>query len=253
MLAPVALYAALAAATFRVERLRNLSTVLWAVGLVGLLIAEAAIAQGRGTVVAYAATAAALTCLAAVTRERRLHKAAMIVLGATTLATVAFLTTPDRLVLATEHPAVSLWTLASCIAAGAVLAACDERTRTWIAWLCAGLGVYGLSLGILELAERISPAGVETDFQRGHTVVTAFWGLIGLGLLVSGLLRSSTALRLGGLALFGLSLAKLFLYDLSALSSITRALSFLAVGGFMLAGGFFLQRLSAHLDQRAGV
>jgi len=25
------------------------------------------------------------------------------------------------------------------------------------------------------------------------------------------------------------------------------------VGAFMLAGGFFLQRLSAHLDQRAGV
>jgi len=253
MLAPVALFAALAAATFSVERLRNLSTVLWSVGLVGLLVAEAALVQGRGTVLAYAATAAALACLAAVTRERRLHTAAMIVLGATTLVTVAFLTTPDRLVLATEHPAVSLWTLASCIAAGVVLACGDERRRSWIGWLCAGAGVYALSLGILDLAERISAAGIETDFQRGHTVVTAFWGLIGLGLLLAGLLRRSTALRLGGLALFGLSLAKLFVYDLSALSSITRALSFLAVGGFMLAGGFFLQRLSAHLDQRAGV
>jgi uncharacterized membrane protein len=46
-----------------------------------------------------------------------------------------------------------------------------------------------------------------------------------------------------GLALFGLSLAKLFLYDLSNLSSITRALSFLAVGALLLAAAFFVERI----------
>ena len=49
--------------------------------------------------------------------------------------------------------------------------------------------------------------------------------------------------------LFGLSLAKLFLYDLSRLSSITRALSFLAVGAVLLLGGFFYQRLGARADE----
>jgi uncharacterized membrane protein len=53
-----------------------------------------------------------------------------------------------------------------------------------------------------------------------------------------------------GFAIFGLSLAKIFLYDLSALSSITRALSFLAVGAGFLLGGFFYQRLSTQLDER---
>jgi uncharacterized membrane protein len=47
--------------------------------------------------------------------------------------------------------------------------------------------------------------------------------------------------------LFGLSLAKIFLYDLSSLSSIARAFSFILVGGLLLAGGFFLQRLSDQL------
>jgi uncharacterized membrane protein len=41
------------------------------------------------------------------------------------------------------------------------------------------------------------------------------------------------------------SLAKIFLYDLPSLSSITRALSFLAVGALLLLGGFFYQRLSS--------
>ena len=43
----------------------------------------------------------------------------------------------------------------------------------------------------------------------------------------------------------GISLAKLFLYDLAFLSSVARAFSFLAVGGVLLAAGFFYQRLAA--------
>src|SRR5207244_2882239 len=118
LLAPAALYATLAAATFRTERLRNLTTALWAHGLVALLLAEAGLISGRGLVVAGAATAAGVGVLARGLRERRLHIAALGLLGATSFVTVAFLVTPNRLVDATEHPAVSLWTLAACIAVG---------------------------------------------------------------------------------------------------------------------------------------
>jgi uncharacterized membrane protein len=74
--------------------------------------------------------------------------------------------------------------------------------------------------------------------------VSAFWGLIGLVVLYVGLKRGVTWLRVVGFGLFGLALAKLFLYDLAFLSSITRALSFLAVGALLLVAGFFVQRLS---------
>jgi uncharacterized membrane protein len=85
---------------------------------------------------------------------------------------------------------------------------------------------------------------VETNFERGHSAVSAFWGLIGLVVLYAGLKRGVTWLRVVGFGLFGLALAKLFLYDLAFLSSITRALSFLAVGALLLVAGFFVQRLS---------
>jgi uncharacterized membrane protein len=112
------------------------------------------------------------------------------------------------------------------------------------------IAVYAASLGILELAERIGAAGVAKDFQHGHTLVSAFWGVLGLLALYAGLRRGSRTLRLSGFGLFGVSLAKLFLYDLAALSSITRALSFLAVGAVLLLGGFFYQRLSAEFEDR---
>ena len=57
-------------------------------------------------------------------------------------------------------------------------------------------------------------------------------------------MRSRRELQIAGFGLFGLSLAKLFVYDLAFLSSIARALSFLAVGALILVAGFFYQRLA---------
>jgi uncharacterized membrane protein len=135
-------------------------------------------------------------------------------------------------------------------AAVAWLVAGDEewieiaRARTF--WVAGILGVYALCLGILEIAERIAPGDdVHTNFQRGHTAVSGFLALLGLSLLYAGLKRHGRALRVGGLALLGVILGKVFLYDLAALSSAARAVSFLAVGGVLLLGGFFYQRLAS--------
>jgi uncharacterized membrane protein len=98
-------------------------------------------------------------------------------------------------------------------------------------------------LTILGAFQWADEASVATSFQRGHTAVSAFWGVVGLLTLLVGLEKRLPAFRTAGFALFGVSLAKLFLYDLSELSSVTRAFSFLAVGAVLLIGGFLYQRL----------
>jgi uncharacterized membrane protein len=115
------------------------------------------------------------------------------------------------------------------------------RKAAW--WIAGGAGLYAVSLAILELAERVRPDGITSAFQGGHTAVSALWGALGLALLYLGLRRAGSPLRLAGLVLFGVSLGKLFLYDLSRLSSITRAVSFLAVGAVLLLGGLLYQQL----------
>jgi uncharacterized membrane protein len=126
----------------------------------------------------------------------------------------------------------------------------DRLARRSAPWVAGILAVQAISLAILQLFEWGGTGSVHLEFQHGHTAVSAFWGLLGLAALYLGLARRSRALRRAGFAIFGVSLAKIFLYDLSALSSITRALSFLAVGAVLLLGGFFYQRLSAQLDER---
>jgi uncharacterized membrane protein len=49
--------------------------------------------------------------------------------------------------------------------------------------------------------------------------------------------------------LLALALGKLLLFDLSRLSSLTRAASFLAVGLTLLAGGFVVQRFARPLSR----
>ena len=172
-----------------------------------------------------------------------------MIAGATTVIVIGLLTPPSHLLAASAGPADGLWVLLGCLVALVVVGVtCRDRDlRLGIEVIAGGIALYALSLGILEVAERVSSASVETDFERGHTAVSGLWALVGLGLLVAGLLRGSAAIRYGGLALFGLSLAKIFLYDLSSLSSVARAFSFIFVGGLLLAGGFFLQRLSDRL------
>jgi uncharacterized membrane protein len=139
------------------------------------------------------------------------------------------------------------------IAATAVLAwsfGWNKRHRLQAAWVAGGLSVYAASLALLEAMQRISNQGVNTDFQRGHTVVSAFWGVLALVSLYVGLKRRRSLLRVGGFILFAISVGKIFLYDLPSLSSVQRAFSFLAVGAVLLLGGFFYQRLSAQFDER---
>ena len=117
-------------------------------------------------------------------------------------------------------------------------------------WVAAILAVEAVSLAILQAFQWGGSGSVHLEFQHGHTAVSAFWGILGLVALYLGLTRSSRRLRLAGFAIFAISLAKIFLYDLPQLSSITRALSFLAVGTVLLLGGFFYQRLSARREER---
>ncbi len=245
-----ALYTALAVATFA---RRDLGTLLWAIGLAVTGYGEAVLLTGVWLVLAYTASATALAAVAVASKERRLQIASLVYLVVGAALALGVEAPPSQLLVAHAHPGDGLPSLLLLIGAVAVFAwslAWNGRYRLQAAWVAGALAVYAASLGILEAAERLSPAGVHTDFQRGQTAVSALWGTLALVSLYAGLKRRRGLLRGGGFILFGVSLGKIFLFDLPSLSSAQRALSFLAVGAVLLLGGFFYQRLSAQYDER---
>jgi uncharacterized membrane protein len=244
-----------------VWRKRDLATCFWVAGGVLGLVAAGILLDGTWLVLALS-IAAATAVLGRYLPEPRLWLASASFAAIAGGYTLAELAQPGDFVHASSVPAGGVPALVLVAVALAVLILslrrfdpADELDR-WIdegvdearhalAWLLAALGLYAASLSILGAAEALSTAAEKTEFQRGHTAVSAFWGVVAFTALLIGLQRSMRVLRLAALGLFALALGKLFLYDLSTLSSVSRALSFLAVGAVLLLAGFFYQRLSS--------
>jgi uncharacterized membrane protein len=249
VLGVAAVYAALGAALLRTRR--DQSTLLWALGLTLGTVAASQLLDGFWLVLALASAAVPTAVLARF--EERLDFASLALLVLALGVTLEREATLRDLFTAQRHPGEGVPAALAVVGAAGVYAALRTRWRGTVIWAASVVAILAASLAFLELAEFLG-GDVGTEFQRGHTAVSAVWGLIGLALLYAGLVRRSTTFRLAGFALFGVALAKLFVYDLAFLSSVARALSFLAVGALLIAGGFFYQRLASAPDRegRAG-
>src|SRR3970282_668419 len=162
------------------------------VGILALLSTERVLlGSWQETALAAALTGGAIALLARPLGESRLWFAGSVAVGATTLATIASFTPPSHFFNASASPAAGIWVLAGCILALVAVAtsAPVERDRVVLEAIAGGVALYAVSLGILEIAERVSTASVETDFERGHTAVRGLLALVGVALLIVWLLR----------------------------------------------------------------
>jgi hypothetical protein len=80
-------------------------------------------------------------------------------------------------------------------------------------------------------------------------LLTIAWGGEGLALLGAGFPLRERVLRLEGLAVFGICIAKLFLYDLQNLETIYRILSFIALGLVLLLVSWAYTRFRERINR----
>jgi hypothetical protein len=246
LLAAAAAYGALASLVFREQR--DLSTALWAPAL-ALGAASAPLLLGDPWLaLAWSAAAVTLAWLAGRADEQRFVAASGAFVGLALAYALVLEVPPADLFVADARPAAGLLSLLlAIVAAYAFAVSLDVRYRSTALWAAGAVSVYAASVAILGLFQWVAagdPKSVDDAFQRGQTAVSSFWAVVGLALLAIGLRQDSRNLRIGGLALLGIALAKIFLYDLSALSAMARALSFLGVGLVLLFAAFLYQRVS---------
>ena len=119
--------------------------------------------------------------------------------------------------------------------------------RTHMAPAAAGLGlVLIFALINLEIIDYYSTSrfvelSMERQLARDLTMSVA-WGLYAMALLVIGLWRQARALRFLSLGFLVLTVAKVFLYDLSNLEGGYRILSFLGLGVSLILVSLLYQR-----------
>ena len=72
-----------------------------------------------------------------------------------------------------------------------------------------------------------------------HAAVAVLWGLLALGCMVAANRFRHRSVWFTGAGLLAVVVVKLFVVDLSESGTVSRIVSFLAVGGLMLVVGFF--------------
>ena len=99
-----------------------------------------------------------------------------------------------------------------------------------------GLAVLGLSLFWL--------GSVLVHLPQGQAVVSVSWAIVGTAVLVAGAVRKMPELGIVGLAVLGLTVAKLLTVDLREVDTLWRAGLFFVIGLGFLRLGFLLPRLT---------
>ena len=112
-------------------------------------------------------------------------------------------------------------------------------------WVPVGVvGLYGATSLVVTLALLVSDD--RTGFTAGHALVSVSWTVVALVLLARGIRRP--ALRIAGMVLVAAAVAKLVLFDLTALDGLARVAAFLGAGLVLLAAGTRYARLVAEAE-----
>ncbi|MFH1140928.1 MAG: DUF2339 domain-containing protein, partial [Chloroflexota bacterium] len=81
-------------------------------------------------------------------------------------------------------------------------------------------------------------------FSAKHLTLTILWAVYAIGVIGAGIVRRSSRVRLAGIALLGIPVLKLFVFDVFLLEQVYRVAAFVTLGVLLLATGLAYQRYS---------
>jgi len=114
------------------------------------------------------------------------------------------------------------------------------------AWVAPALNVVSL-LGMMVLV----------SFEIGHaqtpwknSLITLWWAVAALAVAVAGFIKRRKYLRVLGLAVFAVTVVKVFLVDLHEFSGLQRVAAFMGVGVLLLLLSYIYQRVAPGLQKQ---
>jgi uncharacterized membrane protein len=106
--------------------------------------------------------------------------------------------------------------------------------------------VFILTLLSSELINVLELTRIENSDRLALSIL---WGIYALGLIVYGLQKQQKLLRILAFSIFGITLIKLFLYDMSAMSTIAKTIVMIVLGILLLASSFLYNKFKASKNE----
>ena len=103
------------------------------------------------------------------------------------------------------------------------------------------LVIAGLIIGTSELFNLFDLMHYKESYKLALSI---FWGCCSMFLIYFGLFKQMKHLRIDGFILFGVTILKLFFYDLRHLNTLSKTIVFVSLGILLLVSSFFYQRIA---------
>ena len=103
----------------------------------------------------------------------------------------------------------------------------------------AGVVVTLFITASCELLHLMAQAGIDDGAKLGLSIL---WGVFALAMIVAGIARGKRHLRLAAIALVGVTLIKLFFYDIAELGTIPKTILFVTLGVTLLLISFLYNK-----------
>ena len=122
----------------------------------------------------------------------------------------------------------------------------DKRPRWYSAMLALTAALLAFVYATLSVRRVFKGQfiGLWSGMEQVETYTySALWLALGVILLIVGVRLRSQVLRIASAALIAIAVLKVFLFDMSELEGVLRALSFIGLGAVLIGIGLFYQRL----------
>ncbi|MBZ9808684.1 MULTISPECIES: DUF2339 domain-containing protein [unclassified Mesorhizobium] len=136
--------------------------------------------------------------------------------------------------------------LPAVAAGGLALYARNKRPKWYAAMLALVAALLAFAYATLSVRRLFKGEfiGLWSGLGQLETYTySALWLIIGVALLTAGVWLKSQVLRIASAALIAVAVLKVFLFDMSELEGVLRALSFIGLGAVLIGIGLFYQRL----------
>jgi uncharacterized membrane protein len=138
---------------------------------------------------------------------------------------------------------------------GLALYARDKRPKWYAQMLAVVAAVLAFAYATLSVRRLFKGEfiGLWSGLGQLETYTySALWLVIGVALLTAGVWLKSQVLRIASAALIAIAVLKVFIFDMSELEGVLRALSFIGLGAVLIGIGLFYQRLLTRAAKENG-
>lgn len=111
--------------------------------------------------------------------------------------------------------------------------------------------VFYLTLWLVSSSELINLMDIFGQRDSHKLGLSILWGVFALGLIILGIYWHKKHLRIGAIALFALTLAKVFFYDIADLNTISKTVVFVSLGILMLIVSFLYNKYKSLIFDEA--